>query len=147
SRPGDPSGTAGPADPAILAAPLPNGGTTASAGTLPQPGPGAGRSPGAALPPTWGPPPAADLTGPITNVAGLCLASGDDRARLWSCDGTSSQAWTLATDGTLRLGAQCLQPGTGLARLRNCDGSAAQQWRVGPAGSLVDRRRWPASGT
>jgi hypothetical protein len=133
-----PSDQPQPADPATLAAPLPNGGTTASAGTLPQPGPGAGRSPSAALPPTWAPPPAVDLTGPITNVAGLCLGSSDDRARLWNCDGTSSQGWTLATDGTLRLGGQCLQPGAGLARLRDCDGSAAQQWRVGPAGSLVD---------
>jgi len=135
SRRGDPSG---PADPATLAAPLPNGGTTPSAGTRALPGPGAGRSPSAALPPTWAPPPAVDLTGPITNVAGLCLGGSDDRARLWNCDGTSSQAWKLATDGTLRLGDQCLQPGTGLARLRDCDGSAAQQWRVGPAGSLVD---------
>jgi hypothetical protein len=130
SRPSDPSGTASPADPATLAA-LPRA-------TQSRTDPGAGRPSGAALPPTWAPPPAADRTGPITNRAGLCLASSDDRARLWSCDGTSSQTWTLATDGTLRLGAQCLQPGTGLARLRNCDGSAAQQWRVGPAGSLVD---------
>jgi hypothetical protein len=152
SRPGDTSATdttsrAGtqpqPADPVAAAGPSSDAATAGSAGTPPgatrsQTGPRAARSPSPAFPLTWTPPPAADLTGPITDLAGLCLASSDDRARLWNCDGTSSQAWTLAADGTLRLGGQCLQPGTGLARLRDCDGSAAQQWRVGPAGLLVN---------
>jgi hypothetical protein len=106
-----PTGSAGPSDPGTPTA---------------QPGPSS-------------PPPVVALTGRITNVAGFCLSAVgvDDRARLWDCDGSAGQAWTLATDGTLRALGQCLQPGAGLVRLANCDASAAQQWRAGTALSLV----------
>jgi hypothetical protein len=87
------------------------------------------------------PPPTADQTGRITNVAGVCLSAvtaGSDRVRLWDCDGADDQLWTLATDGTLRTLGLCAQPSAGVVRLLGCDGGAAQQWRVGPARSLVN---------
>jgi hypothetical protein len=85
------------------------------------------------------PPPATDLTGRITNVAGLCLsAATEDRIRLWDCDGSAGEAWTLAADGTIRALGQCLRSGAGLVHLDDCDGSLAEQWRIGSAQSLVN---------
>jgi hypothetical protein len=87
------------------------------------------------------PPPTADLTGRITNVAGVCLSAvttGGDRVRLWDCDGDGNRVWTLATDGSLRTLGLCAQPSAGVVRLVACDGGAAQQWRMGPARSLVN---------
>jgi hypothetical protein len=80
-----------------------------------------------------------DLTGPITNVAGLCLsAASEDRVRLSGCDRSPGEVWTLAADGTIRALGQCLRPGAGLLRLEDCDGSLAQQWRVGSGQALVN---------
>jgi Ricin-type beta-trefoil lectin domain len=111
----------------------PTGASTGSAGPTDP------ASPTAAPDPTSSPP-AVNLTGRITNVAGLCLSAigTGDRIRLGNCDGSTGQAWTLATDGTVRALGQCMQPDGGLVWLRNCDGDAAQQWRAGAALSLVN---------
>ena len=109
-----------------------------------QPSTGSG-SPTHPATPTAGPdptssPPAVNVTGRITNVAGLCLsASGDeDRVRLSGCDGSAGQSWTLATDGTLRALGQCLQGSGSIVRLRSCNAGLAQQWRAGAAQSVVN---------
>jgi hypothetical protein len=87
-------------------------------------------------------------TGAITSAAGLCLdgsagnGGNNDRVRLWDCDGTGGQMWTVADDGTIRALDRCMQAATGLVQLQTCDGGADQQWRPGSAGSLVN----PASG-
>jgi hypothetical protein len=58
--------------------------------------------------------------------------------RLWDCDGSASEQWTLGADGTIRVQGQCLRPGSGLVRLDDCDGSLAEQWRIGSAQALVN---------
>jgi hypothetical protein len=123
--------TPGSGTPSRTPLPQPDGSTTGTGGTgtpagVPDPSPV---------------PAAYHATGPITNAAGLCLeaTAGDgDRVRLWDCNGTVGQVWTLASDGTIRVAGRCMQADTGLVRLRDCTGDPAQQWRTGPGGSLVN---------
>jgi Ricin-type beta-trefoil lectin domain len=132
-------------DPLVLTSAL---ATAPGVGTPPGPTPsptptGRSVSPDVGPPttrPSPSPPPASGATGQITNMAGLCLDGtiAGDRVRLWDCSGSTSQVWTLASDGTLRVIGECVEPGAGLVRLRACDGNPAQQWRPGPAGSLVN---------
>lgn len=93
-----------------------------------------------AVPDPTSSPPAVNVTGRITNVAGLCLsASGDeDSVRLSGCDGSAGQLWTMAGDGTLRTLGQCLQGSGSMVWLRSCNPGPAQQWRAGAAQSLVN---------
>jgi hypothetical protein len=144
TSPGDPTRAGDPR----VALPAPGPGSTGGTGAPPgAPAPSVtdltGSPPGTpvAQPSPLLPPPTADLTGRITNVAGVCLSAvtvGSDRVRLWDCDGTGNQVWTLAADGTLRTSGLCAQPSAGMVRLVGCDGNAAQQWRMGPARSLVN---------
>jgi hypothetical protein len=152
SRPGDPTDPGGSTQPTDS----PGGAPTSGVATTPGPGtppasplpamdPGLTPAPGAGTPtaqPDPSPqPPTVAAAGQITNVAGLCLeatANGGYRVRLWDCNGTTGQVWTLAADGTLRAIGRCVQSDTGLVRLRDCNGDPAQQWRTGPAGSLVN---------
>ncbi|MBP2056040.1 putative alpha-1,2-mannosidase [Streptomyces griseochromogenes] len=64
--------------------------------------------------------------------------------RLWACNGTYAQDWTVATDGTLRTLGKCLDvtnsgttDGT-LVQLYTCNGTGAQQWTAGADGSLTN---------
>ncbi len=148
AQPGDPTAPGDPTQPTATPTPGPvavlaPGAPPAS--PPPTTDPGVAGSPDAWTPtaqPDPSPQPHTEAaTGQITNVAGLCLegkANGGGQVRLWDCDGTDRQEWTLAADGTLRTVGLCVQPDTGLVRLRDCDGSPAQQWRTGPAGSLVN---------
>ncbi|MED7951997.1 ricin-type beta-trefoil lectin domain protein [Streptomyces sp. BE303] len=62
----------------------------------------------------------------------------------FTCNGNTSQQWTLETDGRLKTGGKCIRPVGGVAErgrqveLWTCDGSAAQEWRSGPNDSLVN---------
>ncbi|MES4892821.1 lectin [Streptomyces sp. NPDC096012] len=94
--------------------------------------------------------PAKPRVGPVTagvNSA-LCVddagsGTADHTAiRLWSCNGTYAQDWTIATDGTLRTLGKCLDvsnsgttDGT-LVQLYTCNGTGAQNWTLGSDGSL-----------
>ncbi|MFI5977678.1 lectin [Streptomyces sp. NPDC051452] len=94
--------------------------------------------------------PAKPRVGPVTagvNSA-LCVddagsGTADHTAiRLWSCNGTYAQDWTIATDGTLRTLGKCLDvsnsgttDGT-LVQLYTCNGTGAQKWTLGSDGSL-----------
>ncbi|GHI04112.1 lectin [Streptomyces cellostaticus] len=64
--------------------------------------------------------------------------------RLWACNGTYAQDWTVATDGTLRTLGKCLDvsnsgttDGT-LVQLYTCNGTGAQKWTAGADGSLTN---------
>lgn len=64
--------------------------------------------------------------------------------RLWACNGTYAQDWTVASDGTLRTLGKCLDvsnsgttDGT-LVQLYTCNGTGAQQWTAGTGGSLTN---------
>ena len=94
-------------------------------------------------------------TGPVhLDLAGKCLDdTGNNNAdgtkiQIWSCNGGSSQNWTIAQDQTLRIHSKCLSvAGSGTAKgskmvLQTCSGATSQQWRAGTAADLVD----PVSG-
>jgi hypothetical protein len=144
TSPGDPTRAGDPQVAVPAAGPGSTGGTGTPPGApVPAPTDLTGSPTGTPVTPPSPllPPPAADLTGRITNVAGVCLSAvtaGSDRVRLWDCDGTDAEVWTLAADGTLRTLGLCARPSAGIVRLLSCDGSAAQQWRVGPVRSLVN---------
>ena len=97
-------------------------------------------------------------------VGGKCLNdTGNNSADgtpldLWTCNGSSSQRWTLAQDQTLRIHGKCLAV-SGSAKadgakavLATCSGFAGQQWTVGTGAQLVNATAGlclggPAAGT
>ena len=93
---------------------------------------------------------AAGPTGPITGLAGKCLAdSGGATANgnpivLYHCTGGTEQSWQVPGDGTLRVLGKCLDirgahataDGT-LVELWSCNGGGNQQWTA-TAGNLVN---------
>jgi GH25 family lysozyme M1 (1,4-beta-N-acetylmuramidase) len=90
-------------------------------------------------------------TGPVRfGVGGKCLndtanSSADGtHLVLWTCNGSTSQHWTLAQDQTLRIHGKCLAvagsakvDGT-KAVLATCSGFASQQWTVGTGAQLIN---------
>ena len=87
-------------------------------------------------------------SGGVVHISGECL----DQAQLAACDGATTQAWTLQSNGELvnKSTGQCLSA-TGMAA---CTGAANQVWRfppnqiTGPGGLCVDvANADPASGT
>jgi glucosylceramidase len=89
-------------------------------------------------------------TGPITGLAGKCVDvaaanSADGTAvQLYTCNGSSAQRWTRATDGTLRALGKCLDVNAGSTadgarvQIYTCNGSAAQQWTYTAGRDLVN---------
>lgn len=79
-------------------------------------------------------PGATEVTGPIRlDLGGKCLDHGTG-VRIWNCNGTVSQGWVLAQDGTIRALGECLtESGTAFrssVTLARCTDSPAQRWRV-----------------
>ena len=105
------------------------------------------RPPPAPRPPA--PPPAPRIpppaTGVITGIGGGCVevVSGGG-IELLSCDGTSSQQWTVGGDGTLHAFRSCMNVRDGgtangtSVNLSKCNSSGAQQWLTGPNASLIN---------
>jgi alpha-glucosidase (family GH31 glycosyl hydrolase) len=88
--------------------------------------------------------------GAITGYQGLCL---DDRGALtadynpiqvYTCNGTTAQQWTVASNGTLQVLGKCLDVNGGdtangtVVDLYDCNGSGAQSWAPQPNGALVN---------
>lgn len=95
-------------------------------------------------PATLAPPPAADRVGPVVAASGNCLdidagilLLGDELVAR-DCNNTSSQRFTLAKDGTLRVGGSCAVQEGGEVKVRVCNNAAAGQWRAGPGNTLVN---------
>jgi GH25 family lysozyme M1 (1,4-beta-N-acetylmuramidase) len=85
-------------------------------------------------------------------VDGKCLADLDSKgtttARIWTCQNSGSQIWTLRPDGTVRANGRCLaaltgSAGTAVPAMRSCTGRLAQQWQHNQYGGLTS----PLSGT
>jgi subtilase family serine protease len=91
-------------------------------------------------------------TGPIVSGVSASLCVDDNGAsttqgshvQIWSCNGTSAQNWTVASNGTLQVLSGCMDvtssgttPGT-LVQYWPCNGTGAQQWQAGANGSLVN---------
>nr|WP_308407515.1 lectin [Streptomyces olivochromogenes] len=64
--------------------------------------------------------------------------------RLWTCNGTYAQDWTVAADGSLRTLGKCLDVANSgttngtLVQLYTCNGTGAQKWTLGANGSLTN---------
>jgi hypothetical protein len=77
---------------------------------------------------------ATEASGPIRlDLGGKCLDDGTG-VRIWNCNGTGSQNWALAQDGTIRGRGKCLaESGTANASrvvLATCTDSTAQRWQM-----------------
>jgi glucose/arabinose dehydrogenase/PKD repeat protein len=91
--------------------------------------------------------PPATRTGAITGLAKCVDISSSGTAngtpvRVWTCNGTAAQRWTLPGDGTVRGLGKCLDVrysgttnGTPV-QLWDCNGTGAQRWEPGADGSL-----------
>ncbi|WP_309117286.1 lectin [Saccharothrix sp.] len=89
-------------------------------------------------------------SGAITGLASKCadadpsIAGNGAPVRLWDCNGTPAQQWTLASDGTVRALGRCLDvSGSGRSngtkvQLWECNATGAQQWWPRPGGALVN---------
>jgi hypothetical protein len=72
--------------------------------------------------------------GPIRlDLGGKCLDDGTG-VRIWNCNGTGSQNWTIAQDGTIRGRGECLtESGTKIGSkvvLAKCTDATSQQWQA-----------------
>jgi len=71
--------------------------------------------------------------GPIRLDFGKCLDAAKG-PRIWPCNGTKSQVWKIAQDGTIRTGSECLtESGTKFKSrvvLARCTDAASQQWQL-----------------
>ena len=88
--------------------------------------------------------------GAITGYQGLCL---DDRSastadynpiQVYTCNSTTAQQWTVASNGTLQVLGKCLDVNGGdttngtVVDLYDCNGTGAQTWVPQPNGALVN---------
>ena len=93
-------------------------------------------------PPATGAPVLLPRQGAIVGIGGFCaddngaMAVDGSRIKLWTCNGTKAQVWTLPTDGTVRVVGFCLRiannatvPGVRV-EIWTCNGDASQQWSV-----------------
>jgi hypothetical protein len=78
-----------------------------------------------------------DRTGTIRGQNSLCLdlngnlAFDDNHIDVFTCNNTSAQVWTLATDGTLRVDGKCaLIVGDNTVRIVSCDGRTTARWQA-----------------
>jgi beta-glucosidase len=82
--------------------------------------------------------------GKCLDDTGYSTANGN-KIQIYTCNGGTSQAWTVAQDGTLRVYGKCLDvTGGGTAngttvQLWTCDaGDANQRWQVGTGTELIN---------
>ncbi|MFG1605664.1 protein kinase [Actinoplanes sp. NPDC049265] len=90
------------------------------------------------------PTPAAEPSKPLRNrQTGTCLdvPAGSSQLRMFHCNGTDAQNFTLSADGTMRVNRQCVQIGnTGAGSqlfTAACDGSAFQRFTLTKTEDLV----------
>lgn len=125
-----------------------NGGTLDfTLGTAANTGWGSGQTD---APPSHDVGPVPPRSGAIRGLAAKCLdadpSTGANGAhvRLWDCNGSPAQQWTLASDGTARALNRCLDVSqSGRAngskvQLWDCNGTGAQQWWPKTGGALVN---------
>jgi chitinase len=97
---------------------------------------------------TTTPPPAG--SGAITGYGGKCVdvnaasTANGTAIQLYTCNGTSAQSWTVASNGSLQALGKCMDvTAAGTAngtqiQLYDCNGTAAQQWTHQSNGELVN---------
>ncbi|ONI87563.1 alpha-1,2-mannosidase [Actinosynnema sp. ALI-1.44] len=100
-------------------------------------------------PPSFDVGPATPRTGLISGLASKCVDANPPQSsgsvvRLWECNSSVAQQWTLKSDGTVRAAGRCLDVsgskrdnGTKV-QLWDCNGTGAQQWWPKVNGALVN---------
>ncbi|MFF9144860.1 carbohydrate-binding protein [Streptomyces sp. NPDC014861] len=93
-------------------------------------------------------------TGAVKGVNGKCLdvdnalTADGTKIQLWTCNSSSAQRWTPASDGTVKALGKCLDVSGGATadgtriQLWTCNGTDAQKWAPQPDGTV----RNPKSG-
>jgi hypothetical protein len=86
--------------------------------------------------------------GPITGVGGLCLddanasSTAGNKIDDYTCNGSTAQIWTIASNGTLQVLGGCLdETGTtsgSLVDFNTCDSAASQTWTHKSNGEFVN---------
>ncbi len=166
-----PTGRAGDANPSLdlpvapVAPVIPVSPTAASAGPVPTTVPvGAGSASragpttnrgGTTSPPSRSStaaatvPPLAPFTGTVVGSSGRCLDDNNNvvadgnAVKVFACNGTSAQTWTIGADHTVRVHDLCLHPEGATAAagskldVYTCSASPFEIWQAGPNGSLV----------
>ncbi|MGJ6966794.1 lectin [Streptosporangium sp. G11] len=101
-------------------------------------------------PPSYDVGPTPPRSGAISGLSSKCLdadpATGANGAqvRLWDCNGSAAQQWTVASDGSVRALNRCLDVSQSArangskVQLWDCNGTGAQQWWPKPGGTLVN---------
>jgi hypothetical protein len=79
--------------------------------------------------------PTSGRTGTIRGQNGVCLDTstsfGGDRVEVSRCDGSGTQSFTLATDGTLRVDGKCAEVSfDATLHTDSCDGRGTAKWRT-----------------
>lgn len=90
----------------------------------------------------------------VTGVAirshdsGRCISAGPGldgtQLQIWTCSGSSAEAWQIKSDGTIRAFGKCMDLAGASTRngttvqLANCNGGWAQQFRLNSAHDLVN---------
>jgi hypothetical protein len=89
-------------------------------------------------------------TGAITGISAKCvevnggISENGRPVRIWGCNGTGAQQWTIGTDGTIQALGRCLDVAGGATaagtpvQLWDCNGTGAQQWLKTSANQLVN---------
>jgi glucosylceramidase len=89
-------------------------------------------------------------TGQITGYGGKCVdvaganSANGTQVQLYTCNGTSAQQWTVASNGTLQALGKCMDvnaAGTAngtKVQLYDCNGTGAQQWTHTSSNQLVN---------
>jgi hypothetical protein len=92
----------------------------------------------------------ANPSGPITGLAGKCLANQESKKAnanpidLFKCNGSSAQVWTVEANTSLRVQGYCLgvqdtQVSLGASvRLYSCTASASQDWTINSSDELIN---------
>ena len=83
--------------------------------------------------------------GTFVSGNGLCLdlngavPTDDNYIRVFDCNGTAAQRWTLGTDGKLQVMGKCaLLVDDGTVRITSCDDRRSAQWRYSGADQLIN---------
>ena len=99
---------------------------------------------------TTTPPPPPTGGGQITGYGGKCVdvaaasSANGTAVQLYTCNGTTAQQWTVASNGSLQALGKCMDvTAAGTAngtqvQLYDCNGTAAQQWTHQSNGELVN---------
>jgi predicted alpha-1,2-mannosidase len=101
-------------------------------------------------PPSFDVGPTPARSGAITGLSAKCadadpaVTGNGAPVRLWDCNTSAAQQWTLASDGTVRAAGRCLdvsgssRSNSAKVQLWECNGTGAQQWWPKANGSLVN---------